>query len=361
MSFIEVSPQDTELCPESKGVVEEPFVFVSRRKNGRKHGNSGAGNPSLQTLKTPKEIKGIMQDGSNDLPRWTSKKPGKIKKNSQRAKMLGLRGIDQEEKSIEWGMSMMEDRVMTLKQSKFYQAFQVRLTLYPPCKIQEHRKDMTLCAPSSSINSAEFPLESSTKVEPGGSNVNELKNDGPLRDDSIKDMIFYGIGSIETSRNSQFQLALGLCLKEIIQVTGTISISDPIMTEFDRQLAEKLGLSVVEADGKTKHQIKASTLLYMPHCPKGLYSHVLEANWSREKLNQLVILGNRFTMYDERQVAKQAPFILPALSIADVSPLPQIKFEDNTVFNDLAIHSFPPERAIPEVDLVDRENDPECL
>ncbi|KAG0021910.1 sensitivity to red-light reduced protein [Entomortierella chlamydospora] len=359
MSFIEVSPQDAEICPENKEVVEEPFVFVSRRKNGCKHGNSGAGNPSLQTLKTPKEIKGIMQNGNSDLPGWTSKKPGKIRKNSQRAKMLGLRGIDQEEKSIEWGMSMMEDRVMTLKQSKFYQTFQelVQLTLCPPCKIQEHTKNMTLSAPPSSINSAKVPLESSTKIEPEGSNVNELKNDGPVRDDSIKDMIFYGIGSIEASRNSQFQLALGLCLKEIIQVTGTISISDPIMTEFDKQLVEKLGLSVVEAEGKAKHQIKARTLLYMPHCPKGLYSRVLEANWSREKLNQLVILGNRFTM----QVAKQAPFILPALSIANVSPLPQIKFEDNTIFNDLAIHSFPSERAIPEIDLVDRENDPECL
>ncbi|KAF9361338.1 sensitivity to red-light reduced protein [Mortierella sp. AD094] len=292
MSSIEVSPQDAEFCSEDKGTVEEPFVFVSRRKNGRKNGNSGASNLS-QTLKVSKEIKGIiMQNGSGDLPGWTSKKPGKIKKNSQRAKMLGLRGVDQEEKSIEWGMSMMEDRVMTLKQSKFYQAFQ---------------------------------------------------------------------GSIEASRNSQLQLALGLCLKEILQVTGTISISDPIMTEFDKQLVKKLGLSVLEAKDRNEQQIKTRTLLYMPHCPKGLYSHVLEANWSRDQLNQLVILGNRFTMYDERQVAKQAPFILPALSIANVSPLPQIKFEDNTVFNDLAIHCFPRERTIPEVDLVDRENDPECL
>jgi hypothetical protein len=35
---------------------------------------------------------------------------------------------------------------------------------------------------------------------------------------AITDMVFYGIGSIESSRNSQFQMALGLCLKEILQV-----------------------------------------------------------------------------------------------------------------------------------------------
>ncbi|KAF9111553.1 hypothetical protein BGX27_004775 [Mortierella sp. AM989] len=170
-----------------------------------------------------------------------------------------------------------------------------------------------------------------------------------------------GESSIEASRNSQFQLALGLCLKEILQITGTITISDPIMTEFDKQLAEKLGLKVLEEKDKTSQQVKARTLLYMPHCPKGLYSQVLETNWSRKQLDNLVILGNRFTMYDERQFAKQAPFILPALSIALVSPLPQVKFEDNTIFNDLAIHCFPPDRIIPEVDLADREKDPECL
>jgi len=36
---------------------------------------------------------------------------------------------------------------------------------------------------------------------------------------AITDMVFYGIGSVELSRNSQFQLALGVCLKEILQVT----------------------------------------------------------------------------------------------------------------------------------------------
>jgi hypothetical protein len=38
--------------------------------------------------------------------------------------MLGLGTAKQEQRTIEWGLSMMDDRVMTLKQSKFYHAFQ---------------------------------------------------------------------------------------------------------------------------------------------------------------------------------------------------------------------------------------------
>ncbi|KAF9202781.1 hypothetical protein BGZ49_007082 [Haplosporangium sp. Z 27] len=245
MSSLNEAPLDNVVdYVEKKPEEEEPFVFVSRKKNGQRRINSSTTPLPTETKSTFKENKGNMQNSGNELPGWSSKKPGKIKKNSQRAKMLGLR----EEKTVEWGMSMIEDRIVTLKQSKFYQAFQ---------------------------------------------------------------------GSVETSRNSQFQLALGLCLKDILQATGTIYISDPIMTDFDKQLAEKLGITVLQPEDKSKQQIEARTLLYMPHCPKGLYSQVLEANWSRNKLNNLVILGNRFTMYDER--------------------------------------------AVPEVDTHDREDDPECL
>jgi hypothetical protein len=72
------------------------------------------------------------------------------------------------------------------------------------------------------------------------------------------------------------------------------------MTAFDQQLAEQLGLEVIKVNDQAKQALQHRTLLYMPHCPKGLYSHVLESNWSREQLDNLVILGNRFTMYEEK-------------------------------------------------------------
>ncbi|KAF9427086.1 sensitivity to red-light reduced protein [Podila epigama] len=137
------------------------------------------------------------------------------------------------------------------------------------------------------------------------------------------------------------------------------------MTDYDQRLAERLGIEVIKVNEQARQPILHRTLLYMPHCPKGLYSHVLETNWTREQLDKVLILGNRFTMYDEnpsfKHYVKQAPFILPALSIAKVTPFPAVKFEDNTVFNDLAFHCFPSELPLPVVDLQGREQDPEML
>ncbi|KAF9942940.1 sensitivity to red-light reduced protein [Mortierella alpina] len=240
---------------------EEPFTFVSRKKKTGPRQATAAPPVPLTSLRNAKQ-----ETTEHNLPGWTIRKPAKVKKNSQRARMMGSRGPEHEPRTLEWGQSMMEDRVMSLKESRFYEAFR-----------------------------------------------------------------------------------------------GTISIFDPAMTEYDQRLVEKLGMSVLKANDQAKQVVEARTLLYMPHCPKGLYSHVLETNWTREQLDRLVILGNRFTMYDERQYVKQAPFILPALSIAEVHILPAIKFEDNTIFNDLAIHSFPSHHTVPDVDVQGREQDPEMV
>ncbi|KAG0323732.1 hypothetical protein BG004_003619 [Podila humilis] len=283
------------------------------------------------------------------LPGWGTRKPAKIKKNSQRAKMMGSTGSSAE--------------------SKFYLAVQgirnITDLTYIVC-IKQTESD------SDERSKNESQRTTTTRAE-AIADKEDRSTDSPASEsisknlDPVIDIICYGIGSLESSRNSQFQLALGLCLKDALKITGTIYIFDPVMTAFDQELSEKLGLEVIKVGDKTsKNQpLKHRTLLYMPHCPKGLYSHVLEANWTREQLDNMVILGNRFTMYDEnpsfKHYAKQAPFILPALSIAQVSPLPAIKFEDNTIFNDIAFHCFSPHHLLPEVDLRDREEDPEML
>ncbi|OAQ26868.1 SRR1-domain-containing protein [Linnemannia elongata AG-77] len=366
---------------------EEVFTFVSRKKNGRRQ--NGASVTTTTTTPPPPAASLSSRTISEEpketsLPGWGSnRKPGKIKKNSQRAKMMGSRGVDQEERTLEWGQRLMDDRVMTLKQSKFYTAFQdlVQLTLCPPCKKQQQpstHKD-TQQRSSLTFNDTATHLESKSSQDKGLV-VEQSQEDDPTQSDTttadtpadddfsrsdIVDMICYGIGSIESSRNAQFQLAMALCLKEILQLSGTVSIFDPVMTSYDCQLMEYLGMKVLTGDGRSRQPVEVKTLYYMPHCPKGLYSLILETNWSRQCLDNLAILGNRFTMYDEspsfRQVAKQAPFILPGLSIARISMLPTIKFEDNTVFNDLGFHCFPANQKLPDVDLTDREVDPELL
>lgn len=283
--------------------------------------------------------------------------------------MLGLHGSGLAQKTIEAGLSMIGDRVMTLKQSKFYHAFQelVQTTLHPPCQRDSHTMDDNSKEKTPPVFPASMEKETTTSLKSAIAPDQESNKCGHNEADhrAVTDMVFYGIGSIESSRNSQFQMALGLCLKEILQISGTMAIFDPVMTEYDKQLAEQLGFNVLKVNDQARQVFHTKTLLYMPHCPKGLYSHVLEANWSRKHLDNIVILGNRFTMYDEslsfRQHVKQAPFILPALSIAHITLFPKVSFEDNTIFNDLAFHCFPSVMTVPDVDILDREKDPELL
>ncbi|KAG0304981.1 sensitivity to red-light reduced protein [Dissophora globulifera] len=346
---------------------EEPFTFVTRKKkNGRKQETSAKLPPS--SLHQPALPKVSKEQDSGNLPGWTTtRKPTRIKKNSQRAKMLGWQEAGQGHRSIEWGLDMIEDRITTLKQSKFYEAFRdlVHLTLDPPCRKLEKAQETALTHNDPRLVVAHEPQEKLLSSDSNELCVLPTTTAGDCDHGfEFSNMICYGIGSIESSRNSQFQLALGICLKEILQISGTLSIYDPIMTDYDKQLVEKLGFSII-SDEQSKCSIESATLLYMPHCPKGLYSRVLEINWTRKQLDKLVILGNRFTMYDEspsfRQLEKQAPFILPALTIASVSLLPKVKFEDNTVFNDMAFHLFPAHISIPTVDTSQQEEDPELL
>ncbi|KAG0283738.1 hypothetical protein BGZ96_011879 [Linnemannia gamsii] len=373
--------KDTPIVQEE----EEEFTFVSRKKNGRRQNDASTKAASTpRAVASPSSRTAVEEPKETTLPGWGSnRKPGKIKKNSQRAKMMGSRGVDQEERTLEWGQRLMDDRVMSLKQSKFYSAFQdlVQLTLFPPCKKQQQPTDIKNTQRRSSLTSKDVApqLESkdSQDKEPV---ITQPQEDNPSQSDrstagsavdedfsrsGFVDMICYGIGSIESSRNAQFQLAMALCLKEILQLPGTVSIFDPIMTNYDCLLLEHLGVKVLTGDGRSRQPVEVKTLYYMPHCPKGLYSLILETNWSRKCLDRLAILGNRLTMYDEspsfRQVAKQAPFILPGLSIARISLLPAVKFEDNTVFNDLGFHRFPADQELPDVDLTNREVDPELL
>lgn len=100
----------------------EPFVLVTRRKQGRQRKQvTASAQPQPRATNVSQET---APGAGDDLPGWTPHKPAKIKKNSQRAKMLGLRAGSQGQRTIEWGLHMIDDTVMTLKKSKFYHAFQ---------------------------------------------------------------------------------------------------------------------------------------------------------------------------------------------------------------------------------------------
>lgn len=48
-----------------------------------------------------------------------------------------------------------------------------------------------------------------------------------------------------------------------------------------------------------KRKVERLTLFFMLHCGKPLYNSVLWANWG-PRLSNVIILGNRFSSYQER-------------------------------------------------------------
>lgn len=82
---------------------EEPFTFVTRKGKGKDRQTAAPSQP----IKAPTPQ---FQEPAVNLPGWSTRKPAKIKKNSQRAKMMGSRGPEADEKTIEWGLNMIEER-----------------------------------------------------------------------------------------------------------------------------------------------------------------------------------------------------------------------------------------------------------
>ncbi|RIB15602.1 SRR1-domain-containing protein [Gigaspora rosea] len=117
---------------------------------------------------------------------------------------------------------------------------------------------------------------------------------------TLVDIVCYGIGSIEKSRTSQYQFALMLLFKNLFQITGKIYAYDPILSQVDTEVLTHYNIESIKINEKAKRAVTNHTLFYMPHCPLGLYNNLIEANWDRVKLKDVIIVGNRLDFYNER-------------------------------------------------------------
>ncbi|KAJ1896233.1 hypothetical protein LPJ66_004110 [Kickxella alabastrina] len=114
------------------------------------------------------------------------------------------------------------------------------------------------------------------------------------------EIICYGLGSPLASPVSQWQLALIL---ELNHGLGTLPILafDPATTSQDHIALGKLNVSLISINEEAQRAVSCRTLFYMPHCEQFLYENLVRANWSKERIPQLIILGNRFARYREAQ------------------------------------------------------------
>ncbi|KAI8370786.1 SRR1-domain-containing protein [Choanephora cucurbitarum] len=160
-------------------------------------------------------------------------------------------------------------------------------------------------------------------------------------------MVCYGIGSMQKSKNAQYQFELALILRDLLKIPGNVYIYDPVMTPLDHELCKAQNFKVIEENENGKRSIDQPTLFYMPHCGRGLYSNTLSANWNKQQLSWLTIIGNRFDMYVgsqlEKDLIRECPYLIPAVDALEVVSFPK-EFDNNQIFNDLSIQTFPSDK-----------------
>eukprot|EP00879_Flechtneria_rotunda_P009819 GHRR01010269.1.p1 GENE.GHRR01010269.1~~GHRR01010269.1.p1 ORF type:complete len:411 (+),score=124.71 GHRR01010269.1:983-2215(+) len=126
---------------------------------------------------------------------------------------------------------------------------------------------------------------------------------------SVRQLVVLGLGSISKAARPGgqhegpnnlgrsrlhfrlFQLALATALHRHLLPSSQQQPGawDPDFDSFDAELLTSLGFRV--ATSHTSLPVSCPTLLYMPCCPRDLYSQVLEANWDHHQLAQLAIFG----------------------------------------------------------------------
>lgn len=143
-------------------------------------------------------------------------------------------------------------------------------------------------------------------------------------------LLVLGLGSVTESRSAQIQAAFALELAawldsqtteasastsitaststlEPASTIGTlvrphirVSAFDPISSDLDDKVLRSLGIEPVDRATACPKAYKEPMLLFMPHCPRGLYEAYLRANWaSAEQLRRVMLCCNRLTRYGE--------------------------------------------------------------
>jgi len=174
-------------------------------------------------------------------------------------------------------------------------------------------------------------------------------------------LLCLGVGSVETSTASRWQLALAHWLAEELRL-GERGWADPAMGAVDAAVGETFGFIVKDCVPPAA-QAAEPLLLYMPHCDRSLYESALAANLCSLQpgddssassqlplLARVVLVGNSFEAYDLRSLQygssssvgtwQHMQMVMPFLK-EELLPMHQSCAE---AFNDLAVMSFPADR-----------------
>ncbi|KAH9484029.1 SRR1-like protein [Psilocybe cubensis] len=150
-----------------------------------------------------------------------------------------------------------------------------------------------------------------------------------------------GLGSPSSSLVARVQLAfLTETCKRLDIAADSVSLYDPIFTTEDTALFEELQMNVLSKNRDTEsYSLSVPTICFMPHCDIELYDTLLRANWNKEGLSNLFLLGNQLQEYLDNKPASvletSVPFLLRAAPALDSQPFP-IASAWPTAFNNMS-------------------------
>ncbi|KAJ1719715.1 hypothetical protein LPJ53_005573 [Coemansia erecta] len=114
------------------------------------------------------------------------------------------------------------------------------------------------------------------------------------------EIVCFGVGSPTGSQASQWQITLVLEIQDALKPIR-VSAYDPVVTDADRRMLDRLDIEVLTENEEGRRVARERTLFFMPHCEQFLYENLVAANWTRETLEKVVVVGNRFAMYRDAQ------------------------------------------------------------
>ncbi|KAK3025257.1 hypothetical protein RJ639_044499 [Escallonia herrerae] len=155
-----------------------------------------------------------------------------------------------------------------------------------------------------------------------------------LGSESSMEMVVYGIGSIESSESSRWQLALAILMKRKFSWIGCMEVFDPVISLSESRVLEALGFSVLSVNEQGRRKATRPTLFFLPHCEAELYDHLLEANWRGGMLNRIVLFGNSFEVYEESLSLCQNSFLVDSTKHMLALKKYRKEFEIRTVSDD---------------------------
>jgi len=100
-------------------------------------------------------------------------------------------------------------------------------------------------------------------------------------------------------------------------------------------------MQVAPDDKEARYELLEPTLMYMPHCDLPFYNNLFEANWSPERLGNMILLGNDLEDYvvhgPTKRIQAKGPLIIKIVPHLHATALPGEFRPESAAFNDLQL------------------------